>query len=235
MTWCVGKPVDVRESRKKGTNEADIWWPCEAVVRVACNEMQRLPDRLTGMFPKLYNFECAGWANTFLTMFAEALTKTVEHEKSLEKDMFKAKRKSESPTEPISPTASAPAPILVLEQEDAAPAEEDASGLGSKSFEVGTSIDTPYGNGTLVKKRRECHKSPDGNKYLHLKVNEIVLDFGGTLYRPDLSSVSFDDTEEISADETDTKPTDSFSLSGGIGKFHVGSPAVPHNFKFACV
>ena len=67
------------------------------------------------------------------------------------------------------------------------------------------------------------HKSSNGEKYVHLKVNEIVLDFGGTLYRPEPSSVTFKDSEEVPPDETDTKPSESFSLdteSSLIGTFH---------------
>lgn len=210
LVWCVGRPLDIRENRKNGMGEVDVWWPCEALVRVACHEMQRLPERVTGLFPGLYQFERIGWTGMFLTMFSDALTKTVEHEKALEKDLFRARRQASNPDESL--PAAAPAPEIVVEPETHA---------DSDSCQVGACVDTPYGQGQLLKKRRDCYKGTDGPNYVHLKVNEIVLDFGGTLYRPDPNSVTIRDSEEPPTDETDKKAAKNVSLdleSNHIGK-----------------
>lgn len=198
LVWCIG-----RDSKKCKTGEGD-WWPCEALVRVACNEMQRLPERVTALFPDLNQFERVGWASMFLSLFSDALTHTVEHERLLEKEMFRAKRKltngSHSPTlSPSSPTE------LALEADTETSVDLSAASFASDCFDVGAFYDTPYGKGQLTKTRRECYKNAKGKNFLHVTVHEIALDFGGTLYRPDPSSVALKDTDEISPDETDTK------------------------------
>ena len=159
-----------------------------------------------------------------LDMFSDALKKTVDYEKALEKDMFRSKRKGQDPdafNSGLSPPASPPTPQERKRQDDVVSAQ-NGSDLGSVSFDVGSCVETPFGKGKLVKKRRACYESTNGKKFLHLRVNEIVLDFGGTLYRPDPSSVTFNDSEESPTDESDTKTGESFSLdteSSYIGKF----------------
>lgn len=184
MVWCVGRPVG------NGENEPDgVWWPCEALVRVACNEIQRLPERVTVAFPGLADFEKIGWTKMFLTVFANTLTKTVQHEKKLERDLLKAR------TNPKEAGASSDS----LDSENVLPltASED-SDLGKSptpaSPAVGSGISTLYGDGKVIEKRRDSYENGVGDeKYTHLTVNVVELDYG-KLYRPDPSSVALKDT-----------------------------------------
>ncbi|CAB9502026.1 inhibited guanine nucleotide-exchange protein [Seminavis robusta] len=201
LVWCVGRPLDIGAPRRNGeVPDYDVWWPCEAIVRVACNEMHRLSERVTGSFSQLYQFERVGWTGMFLTMFADALTNSVALERSLEKDLFRTKtRGTESP---FSSPPSSP------------PGGSETEGSLSSRLEIGSVVDTPFGKGTLVSRRRKTHDEIDGQK--HVTVHQIALDFGGTLYQPDTSLVAFKHTDNESPAETHSKPNGNSALPNGM-------------------
>lgn len=182
MVWCVGRPVGNNESEPDG-----VWWPCEALVRVACNEIQRLPERVTATFPGLDDFEKVGWTNMFLTIFANTMTKTVQHEKKLERDLLKARKHSKG-------SAS-------FESDSILPQTSDDSDLdkpiASDSQAIGSDVSTLYGNGKVLQKRKDSYASTaDEEKFTHVTVNVVELEFGAKLYRPDPSSVVLKDTAD---------------------------------------
>ena len=184
MMWCVGRPVGNSESDSDG-----VWWPCEALVRVACNEIQRLPERVTAVFPRLDDSEKIGWTNMFLTIFANTMTKTVQHEKKLERDLLKA-RKQHSKESAFSQSDN----ILPQTSEDS---DLDKPVVASDSQAIGSDVSTLYGDGKVVEKRKDCYASTvNEKKFTHLTVNVVELDFGAKLYRPDPSSVVLKDTAD---------------------------------------
>ena len=189
MVWCVGRPV-----RNGGNEPEGVWWPCEALVRVACNEIQRLPERVTIAFPGLSDFEKIGWTNMFLNIFSNTLTKTVQHEKKLQRELLKARTNLKEST----PSSDSLESDRMLPQS----ASED-SDLGlpptSDNQAVGSEVSTLYGDGKIIEKREDCYETAGGDKkYTHLTVNVVELKFG-KLYRPDPSSVTVKDTASSGA------------------------------------
>jgi hypothetical protein len=157
--------------------------------------MQRLSERVTVSFPGLVQCERAGWTRAFIGVFAEALSKTVECERSLEKDLYRTRMKGMEA--PASQIKSLP--------------EQLGSSFASESHEIdirgrGGEIDTAFGS----------HDNSNGHKNLHLTVQEVALDFGGTLSQPDISSVTFKDNDKVAVGDTDTNPNTITSLDLGL-------------------
>lgn len=173
--WCIGRPLDFEGIAKNTLNShselrEDVWWPCEALVRVACNEMHRLPDRVSETFPKLDQSEKIAWTKTLLTMFAAALSKSVKHEQTIQKGLFAAKRKAQpTPSDGDSPSESTG--VEVSQNTESEP-------------EVETIVLTPYGKGRLQSSHKKIYKDSDGQDFKQLTMNVIELDCGATLYRP---------------------------------------------------
>jgi len=181
LMWCVGRP----QGDSSYTDEG-VWWPCEALVRVACNEIQRLPERVTVSFPELDESEKLNWTTTFLVLFANALTKTVQHERNLQHDLFRVRKfvkGSESKSEK---------------------AENDSSNLRQQHSEDSgvqapdAKVNKKDGHGKVVEKRRVSHENENGDEeFTHLAVNITDLDFVGTLYRPDAASTTLENAVEV--------------------------------------
>ena len=200
LVWCVGRPFGDKQTEQDG-----VWWPCEALVRVACNEIQRLPERVTVSFPGLYQFERVGWTSMFLTMFANALTRTVQHEKKLERDLFRARNKSRESV--LSSESDSVLPQVSEDSDLGPPPKPESQAIDSEVSLVGevildTEVSTPYGKGRIVENRKDCYENnASGKKYTHVSVNVIDLDFGAKLYRPDPNSIALKDTAAENAEE----------------------------------
>lgn len=182
LQWCAGRPLDSVSNKQNGeqqqVEDQGVWWPCEALVRVACNEMQRLPERITNSFHELDQGERIAWTNMILGMFSDALTKTVEHQISIERELFRARVKVHKMPMPR------PEPLAAETSGDSL-----MDGVIDGSPQVDTIIYTQYGKGRVVTNRKDRHETSDGQNYQNVVVNEIALDFGGTLYRPDTRTV----------------------------------------------
>jgi hypothetical protein len=173
--------------------------------------MQRLSERVTVCFPGLHQSERVGWTRAFIALFVEALSKTVEWERSLEKDLYRTRMKGmEGPTNSSQPSAQSEQIASTLSSE--LPDIDIGEGTRPETLKIGAAVDTAFGKGRVVRYRRECHNSSKGQKFLHLTVQEIALDFGGTLFRPETSTVTFRDNDEVAVGDTDTNPNMNASL-----------------------
>lgn len=86
--WCVGPEID------NGCG----WKPCEALVRIACHELFRLPYRMftNAEFSDLPHSEQHVWANTFLDSFAGLLTSSIAEEDKLIQKLLDAREQTNS-------------------------------------------------------------------------------------------------------------------------------------------
>lgn len=216
LVWCVGRPLDFEGVEKdkmdlRSERPNDIWWPCEALVRISCQEMHRLPERMVANFSRLGANERGEWTKTMLTMFSAALSKSVMHEKAIQRELFSAKEK------------------VCKTQAKAEGNSADSWPVPPNKPHVETMIFTPYGKGRLTKSRQDCHANPKGNDFLHLTMDVVELDCGATLYRPAPNSITFQTTNEIAAEPRKAAIVDAASQNDQYGNialfcfFHIFS------------
>lgn len=67
------------------------WTPCEALVRIACNELNRFASRLPDKLSKLDTTDAARWANCWVIFLSGTLSQSLDIEYALEKKLLKDK------------------------------------------------------------------------------------------------------------------------------------------------
>ena len=86
--WCNGLADD----------KASAWRPCEALVRISCQELFRLPRRMfaDAEFSDLPHSEQEAWANAFLDCFAGLMTSSVTEQGVLIQSLLDAREQTSS-------------------------------------------------------------------------------------------------------------------------------------------
>ena len=148
--WCIGQDSLIRKI------EGVPWSPCEALVRIACRELYRLPHRvlMDREFLDLASSEQQAWSSLFVASFSEILAQSVDMEEIARRELLDLKDKS------------------LFDRREKGDADSD----GDLDYEV---VKTPFGRGRLVNpKRKDVY--PEG---VEIPVNVVDLDYG-TLFQP---------------------------------------------------
>jgi hypothetical protein len=159
------------------------WRPCEAVVRIACNEVSRFSTRLSQRLESMGPGEAIAWTNYFCQFYTDMLSKSLDLESIVEKELLDTK------------LASFQAPSSDAQEPSASSTDDEAQR---------EKISTPYGAG-YVEETRVAQYSQSGGDEVEINVDIVSLNYG-TLYRPktrqgETSSVQVKGTEEGKATE----------------------------------
>ena len=92
MRWIVGRiqPLDLNSS----PDTEPSWFPCEALVRIAANELLRLPRRVLSA-PEFLNLEAqeqTTWVTQFLELFSKTLMENNQIEKMTQQNLIVLRR-----------------------------------------------------------------------------------------------------------------------------------------------
>ena len=177
--WIIGRSSHNR--REKGTSDAlsmngnsppaPSWQPCEALIRVACRELRRFPQRLfDAMTTMLGENEVAAWSELFCKDMASTLSNVVTIETGIHEELLRLKLEAigisgdeeEVPSDPAQPEACL----------------------------VDSVVETPYGKGRVVEQRTDTF-SDGGGGIIAVVTDVVQLDTGATLYRQAPGSMQF--------------------------------------------
>ena len=87
--WCNG------DFGKKENNGIQVAWsPCEAVVRIACREVNRFCRRLGDTIPGLTEQDAVTWTNYFCTFYEDTLTQSLDIEEAIQSELLQLKVRS---------------------------------------------------------------------------------------------------------------------------------------------
>lgn len=75
-------------------NGTESWQPCEALVRVACQESDRLSRRIPNKLKSLEKEEAAVWCNALMLFFRETLSQSIDIEQSVKEKLVEEKAKA---------------------------------------------------------------------------------------------------------------------------------------------
>jgi brefeldin A-inhibited guanine nucleotide-exchange protein len=141
------------------------WQPCEALIRAACRELYRFPQRLFDADSTLGREEVALWSSLFCEGVADTLSRIIIIESVVHEEMLRLKLEAfDIPSEEEAPDSDVEV-------------ETDSDGG------LDAVISTPYGEGRLTERRTDTYSNGDGGS-VTVAMNVIRLDFGATLYRP---------------------------------------------------
>jgi hypothetical protein len=170
--WSVGRHHSPRSAREDSEEipKTMSWSPCEALVRISCRELYRLPRRMFDdvEFSDLAKSDQMIWISLILNLFSDLLAESVEIEDAARQGLIDLKEQASIGRKHL---------------------ETDNSCLDDDLFDP-RSIDTPFGRGRLASVRKDFHPDPAGGVGTELAVNIVELDFGATLYQPAQSSLS---------------------------------------------
>jgi hypothetical protein len=161
--WCNG---DVKSDNGVIDISSD-WTPCEALVRIACSEINRFASRLAARLPQIDKDVAAVWTNFLIAFFSETLTQSLDIEHAVKKKLLKDKLRAYKLTSPQFASGQANG-----FSNDEPMIDEDEK----------LDLTTPYGKGLLVDRRVNGHNEAD------IVVDVINLSFG-MLYRPNKNSL----------------------------------------------
>jgi hypothetical protein len=75
-------------------NGTESWEPCEALVRIACWESNRLSKRVSGKVKELEKEEAVVWGNAIISFFKETLRQSIDIEQSVKEKLVQEKAKA---------------------------------------------------------------------------------------------------------------------------------------------
>lgn len=151
--WCNGR---------YGEDVTDPWNPCEALVRLACRELDRFASRVGKQLPNLDSLVAKEWASAVLSLFANILFDNVSIEEQVRSDLLASKTKAY-----ILKKRTNDVDDETLEDED----DEE---------ERHYHVHTAYGDGILLEKRIRSFDDDDVDYEIHV----VKLEFGAMLYCP---------------------------------------------------
>jgi hypothetical protein len=138
------------------------WRPCEALVRIACQETWRFPARLAERLDSLPGAAAKLWASDVLAFLSDIIAENAQREKNTHRELLRAKKQA-----------------LIYRRG----IEVDDSEFEDDEDEVEI-IETPYGMGEVKEKRTWRARNAQGSSEVRLITNVVKLEFGGTLYQP---------------------------------------------------
>lgn len=160
--WCVGRAFGTE--RNDPNADTKSWFPCEALVRIACRELYRLPRRLFAdvEFISFAKSSQITWVSIVLNLFSVILTKSVQVEDVAWQNLLDLKEQETTDRKCLG--------------------TENLSLVDESSNEE--LIDTPFGSGRIDRESKYFYLDPEGGIGTELVVNVVKLDFGATLYQP---------------------------------------------------
>lgn len=92
--WMVGRIHPLADDGNILSNSETSWFPCEALVRIAANELQRLPQRVfsDSTFSSLDKDEQTSWVSLFLNLFSTVLMESNQIEKMTQQNLTALRR-----------------------------------------------------------------------------------------------------------------------------------------------
>jgi hypothetical protein len=90
--WAVGR-VEALEKSDESAPEGS-WFPCEAVVRIACTALNKMATRVfaSDAFGKLSTEDRAIWASSLLLLFSDILNGSIQIEKTAKANLLVLKK-----------------------------------------------------------------------------------------------------------------------------------------------
>jgi len=186
--WSAGFPLmksilqSIREEDDGGDEskpQADVWLPCESLVRIGCKELYRIPDRLLEKLPTLNDDDAQAWPKLLFQTIADTLTKNVSMESDLHRDLVAAKLRRLG-LEPASSDEKLSVP------------SKNNGGNASKA-------------NLTVDRVEECVLE-DGRK-MEIPVSKIKLEAGSSLYEGDGPKKTSKDSGNDERDDEDEEPS----------------------------
>jgi len=158
-SWCIGR------SDRSANGKKVHWRPCEALVRIACLEVNRFSMRLADAIPAMDPSEAINWTSSLLVLFSELIKDSVQKEKMIQRSLTQSKDKE------------------LHDRKSGDPLSDSLDhGLDHERAADG-SIITNFGRGTLLHKRLSVLRDAHG-KEINIVTKVIRLDFGATLFEP---------------------------------------------------
>lgn len=90
--WAVGRVVSL-DCSDDSTSEGS-WFPCEAIVRIACTALNRMATRVfeSNAFSNLSNEDRSIWASSLLLLFSNILIDSIQIEKTARVNLLALKK-----------------------------------------------------------------------------------------------------------------------------------------------
>jgi len=214
--WLIGRSRTDNDGAPKDAISIEPWQPCEALVRVACCEIGRFPERFLAALPGLSNDDAVEWTATIFTCFSDLLSSSVAIERAIEEELIKAKFQ-----------------VYGIPSEEGMAGElpHDDSINGDSDVEV--IVYTPYGKGRIVEKRRDRREYGKG-KFMTLIMNVIKLDSGATLFRPAHGSIKHYEAPKIQEKPAEEQPLAAAPKSPNMTRDNYWEQFMPE-LKIRCV
>ena len=143
---------------------ASSWQPCESLIRVACRELHRFPQRLLKAMPALGKDEIAAWSTLFAKDMASTLSSVVVIETGITEELLRLKLES----------------IGISGDEEE---EEPIDQAEEAKSTINTVVETPFGEGRIIEHRTDTF-SDGGGGSIAVMTDVVQLESGATLYRP---------------------------------------------------
>jgi len=178
--WVIGRATHKSEDEgmpdiaANGDSAAPIplWQPCEALIRVACRELYRFPQRVFGAMPELGEQEVTAWSSLYLKDMASTLLDIVTIEAGINEELLRLKLEAFGISDDEED-----------QQSDPDPAEDNDASLN-------TVVETLFGEGRVVGRRTDTFSNGGGSS-ITVNTDVIQLASGATLYRPTPGSIEF--------------------------------------------
>jgi hypothetical protein len=166
------------------------WQPCESLIRVACRELYRFPQRLFDAMSVLGEQDVTAWSTLLIKDMASTLSNVVTIETGITEELLRLKLES----------------IGISAEEDneepSDPAEEPETSV------IDTVVQTPFGEGRIVEQRTDTFSDGGGGR-IEVKTDVVQLESGATLYRPSSpGSMEFQEAAPAAETNGDATPRD---------------------------
>ncbi len=148
--WYLGRQNDESESTS--------WRPCEALVRAACRELHRFPQRVFNAMDVIGPEEALSWVSKIWQIFTNLLDHSLSLQQKVQTDLLTYKMIALGLAEDTSPKAKA-------------------------RKKTAAEVITPYGRGHLIEQKKVQYSVIEEESVEYL-VKVVRLEFGGTLFCP---------------------------------------------------
>lgn len=172
--WVIGHSA--HKSKNKGTMDVvtngdstpvmSSWQPCESLIRVACREIYRFPQRLLDAMPVLGEEEVTLWSTLLFKDMASTLSNVVTIETGITKELLRLKLES-----------------IGVSSDDDDEADPSDPAEETQASRIGTIVETSFGEGRIVEQRTDTF-SDGGGGSITVDTDVVKLNSGATLYRP---------------------------------------------------
>ena len=178
--WVLGPPLDFSDEATKDSDVISVldeeyydqmWRPSEALIRVGCHELARIPIVFGAKIRALPDMlEQIAWWKTICKDLSNTLEQNVTLLEAIRSELIELKLATIS-SAPVTPLPQSPKEVI-------------------KEHIIAGAV-TPYGRGNIVNRRRDQYVGCDS-----VAIWEISLAWGATLYGPEPKNLDEDSDEE---------------------------------------